>query len=107
MNLLIDKNRIDCVGEVVEAFEDLYCRATDTQVALVKSAVKLEDEQQFLIAKKIQELTGAKNVKIKPLVDEDLIGGFTVEYGSNQIDLSVRGAMDRVKKELSLVSLCK
>lgn len=43
----------------MDAFEDLYCKATDTQVAVVKSAVKLEDEQQFLIAKKIQELTGA------------------------------------------------
>ena len=41
---------------------------------MVKSAVKLEDEQQFLIAKKVQELTGAKNVKIKPIVDEALIG---------------------------------
>merc|ERR1711879_1141065 len=46
LKLLVDKGRIDCVLEV---FEALYCQATDTQVAMVKSAVLLEEEQQFLI----------------------------------------------------------
>jgi len=103
LNLLVDKGRIDCIVEVVEAFEELYCEATDTQVAIVKSAVALEEEQQFLIAKKIQELTQSKSIKIKPIVDEDLIGGFVVEYGSSQIDLSVRGAFERVKRDISTV----
>ena len=39
---------------------------TPDQVATVTSAVKLENEQQFMIAKKIQEMTGAKNIKLKP-----------------------------------------
>merc|ERR1711912_93227 len=104
LSLLVDKGRIDCIIEAFESFEDLYCQATNTQVAIVKSAVALEEEQQFLIAKKIQELTRSKSVKIKPIVDEALIGGFIVEYGSSQIDLSVRGAFERVKKELGNVA---
>jgi hypothetical protein len=52
--------------------------------------VKLEQEQQFLIAKKLQELTGSKNIKLKPIIDQSLIAGFVVEYGSSQIDLSIR-----------------
>lgn len=39
------------------------------QVAVVRSAVKLEQEQQFLIAKKLQELTGSKNIKLRPMID--------------------------------------
>jgi hypothetical protein len=31
--------------------------------------VKLEQEQQFLIAKKLQELTSSKNIKLKPIID--------------------------------------
>merc|ERR1711904_417009 len=100
LNLLVDKGRIDCIIETFESFESLYCAATNTQVAIVKSAVALEEEQQFLIAKKIKELARSKSVKIKPYIDETLIGGFVVEYGSNQIDLSVRGAFERVRKEL-------
>ena len=57
----------------------------DAQVATLRSAVKLEQEQQFLIAKKLQELTGSKNIKLKPVIDEELIAGFVVEYGSSQV----------------------
>merc|ERR1712170_113328 len=105
LKLLVDKGRIDCIIEVFEVFEALYCQATNTQVAMVKSAVVLKEEQQFLIAKKIKELAKSKSVKIKPLVDKSLIGGFIVEYGSNQIDLSIRGAFERVKKELTNVTI--
>lgn len=70
------------------------------QVATLRSAVKLEQEQQFLIAKKLQELTGSKNIKLKPVIDESLIAGFVVSYGSSQIDLSVKGQLDKISAEL-------
>merc|ERR1719378_1936865 len=100
LSLLVDKGRIDWIVEVIESFKDLYYEATGTQVAIVKSAVALEEEQHFLIAKKIQELTRSKMVTVKRVVDEALIGGFIVEYGSSKIDLSVRGALERIKKGL-------
>ena len=98
--LLIDQNRVDAITEICDAFETKYCAMTDTQVAVLRSAVKLEQEQQFLIAKKLQELTASKNVKIKPVVDESLIAGFVVEWGSSQIDLSVKGQLDKIGNEL-------
>lgn len=100
LNLLIDGNRIDAINEICEAFENKYCDLTDTQVAVLRSAVKLEQEQQFLIAKKLQELTGSKNIKLKPVIDESLIAGFVVEWGSSQIDLSVKGQLDKIGNEL-------
>jgi hypothetical protein len=74
---------------------------TPNQVATLRSAVKLEQEQQFLIAKKLQELTGSKNIKLKPVIDTSLIAGFVVEYGSSQIDLSIRGQVERVAENLT------
>lgn len=71
------------------------------QVAVLRSAVKLEQEQQFLIAKKLQEVTGSKNIKIRPVIDESLIAGFVVEYGSRQIDLSVKGQITKVAEEIT------
>ena len=100
LNILVDQSRIDAITEVCDAFETKYCELTDTQVATLRSAVKLEQEQQFLIAKKLQELTKSKNVKIKPVVDESLIAGFVVEWGSSQIDLSVKGQLDKIGNEL-------
>ncbi|GLI70727.1 hypothetical protein VaNZ11_015752 [Volvox africanus] len=101
LNLLVEKDRLALVPEICECFEDFYCQMTDTQVATLRSAVKLEQEQQFLIAKKLQELTGSKNIKLKPVIDSSLIAGFVVEYGSSQIDLSIRGQIERVADQLT------
>lgn len=69
-------------------------------MAVLRSAVKLEEEQQFLIAKKLQEMLSVKNIKIKPVIDPELIAGFVVQYSSAQIDLSVKGKLDRLSMEM-------
>ena len=74
------------------------------QVAVVRSPSKLEQEQTFLVAKKLQELTGSKNIKMKPVIDESLIAGFIIEYGSSQIDMSVKGQLDKISQELENAS---
>ncbi|CAL8471262.1 g10804 [Coccomyxa elongata] len=101
LNLLLDQDRLVAIQEIFDQFEIQYCKLTDTQVATLRSAVRLEQEQQFLIAKKLQELTGSKNIKLKPVIDESLIAGFIVEYGSSQIDLSVKGQLDKITMELT------
>ncbi len=70
------------------------------QVATVHCAKDLDDDQRYLVAKKLQEMTGQKNIKIKTSIDESLIAGFVVDYGSAQIDLSIKGQLEEVTQEL-------
>jgi F-type H+-transporting ATPase subunit delta len=70
------------------------------QVAVVKCARDLDTDQRYLVAKKLQEMTGYNNIKIKTVVDESLIAGFVVDFGSAQIDLSVKGQLEEVAQEL-------
>ena len=101
--LLVDKRRIDLVEDVCEAFEDIYCEVTDTEVATVTSAETLDNDQQFEIAKKLQKITGAKNIKLRPKVDESLISGIIVQYGkggSKLMDMSVKGQLDKIEDQL-------
>lgn len=70
------------------------------QNVTLKSATRLEQDQEFEIAKMLQEVTKSKNIKIKPVVDEELIGGFVVEWDDNQVDLSIKGHLDRIENEL-------
>jgi F-type H+-transporting ATPase subunit delta len=66
--------------------------------------VKIEKPQLALIAKKIQSMSGAKNVRIKNIVDESLIAGFIVQYGkdgSRYIDMSVKGQLDRLASQFA------
>lgn len=104
LNLLVDKKRINVLSEVTAVFEELYYDETDTQVAVVTSAVKLENSQQALIAKKLQNITGAKNVKLKNVVDSSLIAGFVLKYGkdgSNEIDMSVKGQLEKLEYQFN------
>ncbi|GAX82559.1 hypothetical protein CEUSTIGMA_g9985.t1 [Chlamydomonas eustigma] len=101
LNVLVQKDRLALLDEICESFEEQYCKLTDTQVAVVRSAVKLEQEQQFMIAKKLQELTGSKNIKLRPVIDQTLIAGFVVEYGSSQIDLSIKNQIEKVAEQLT------
>jgi F-type H+-transporting ATPase subunit delta len=103
LKLLVDKSRMAALPAMIEAFDGMYCSLTDTEVATVTSAVKLESEEQFLIAKKLQELTGAKNIKLKPAIDEELIGGYVINYGENgssMIDQSIKGKFERLEQSL-------
>lgn len=54
LDLLVDKRRADILAQVLSEFEQIYCDLTGTQLATVRSAVKLEDSQQFAIAKHVQ-----------------------------------------------------
>lgn len=101
--LLVDKQRITSVSEICDEFETIYCDVTDTEVATVTSAAALDNDQQFEIAKKLQSLTGAKNIKLKPKVDASLISGIIIQYGkggSKLLDMSVRGQLDTIEAGL-------
>lgn len=100
LHLLVDVNRLDAIEDIISAFDDKYNTITDTQNVTLKSAARLEQDQEFEIAKMLQEVTKSKNIKIKPVVDEELIGGFVVEWDDNQVDLSIKGHLDRIEDEL-------
>ncbi|GFY96484.1 F-type H+-transporting ATPase subunit delta [Actinidia rufa] len=105
LNILIDMKRIDLIKEIVEDFDVVYNRLTETELAVVASVVKLESQHLAQIAKVVQRLTKAKNVRIKTVTDPTLVAGFTVRYGndgSKLIDMSVKKQLDDIAAELEI-----
>ena len=95
--------RIAGITDICDSFETLYCEVTDTEVATVTSAAALDNDQQFEIAKKLQKLTGAKNIKLKPKVDSSLISGLVIQYGkggSKLLDMSAKGQLAAIEAQL-------
>ncbi|KAJ8541913.1 hypothetical protein K7X08_016779 [Anisodus acutangulus] len=72
VNMLVEKKKLEIVGEVLMEFERIYDQLCGTQVVLVSSEVKMERDKVWGLAKKVQELSGAEKVKIKVinLVDD-------------------------------------
>ncbi|CAN6868259.1 unnamed protein product [Brassica oleracea] len=105
LNILVDANRINIVTDIVKEFEMVYNKITDTQLAEVRSVVKLEPPQLAQIAKQVQKLTGAKNVRVKTILDPSLVAGFTIRYGdsgSKLIDMSVKKQLEDIAAQLEL-----
>lgn len=105
LNILIDVQRIDIITDIIKEFELVCNSLTDTELVVVTSVVKLESQHLAQIAKQVQKLTGAKNVRIKTLLDPSLVAGFTVRYGdsgSKLIDMSVKKKLQEIAAQLDL-----
>ncbi|XP_065048256.1 ATP synthase delta chain, chloroplastic-like [Musa acuminata AAA Group] len=103
LNILIEMQRIDIVKEIAREFEACCNRMTNTEVAIVSSVVRLEPQDLAHIAQAVQRLTGAKNVRIKTVLDPSLIAGFTIRYGpsgSKFIDMSVKKQINDIASQL-------
>ncbi|KAK6270315.1 PREDICTED: ATP synthase subunit delta, chloroplastic [Theobroma cacao] len=105
LNILVDAKRIDIIKEIVKEFESVFNKLTDTELAVVSSVVPLESQHLAQIAKQVQKLTGAKNVRIKTSIDPSLVAGFTIRYGnsgSKLIDMSVKKQLEEIAAQLDL-----
>lgn len=108
LNVLIDMKRIDQIKEITEEFEVVYNKITETELAIVTSVVKLDAQHLAQIAKGVQKLTGAKNVRIKTALNESLVAGFTIRYGnggSKLIDMSVKKQLEEIAETLEIGDL--
>ncbi|XP_006647895.2 ATP synthase delta chain, chloroplastic [Oryza brachyantha] len=105
LNVVVDNGRAGLMTQIVREFENAYNTLTGTEVATVTSVVQLESQDLSQIAQQVQNLTGAKNVRIKTRIDPELIAGFTIQYGrdgSSLIDMSVRKQIEEIASEFEM-----
>lgn len=105
INILIESKRIDLIKEIIKEFELVYNKLTETELAIVASVVPLEEQHLAQLAKQVQKLTGAKNVRLKTVIDESLVAGFTIRYGnsgSKLIDMSVKKQLEEIAAQLEI-----
>lgn len=101
----MEARRVSEIEEIITEFERFYNTMTFTELAVVTSAVKLESDNLAQIAKQVQKLTGAKNVRIKNVIDPSLVAGFTIRYGgsgSKLLDFSVKTQLKEIASQLEL-----
>ncbi|XP_042056094.1 ATP synthase delta chain, chloroplastic-like [Salvia splendens] len=105
VNILVDMKRVDLIKEIAAEFELIANRLSETEVATVASMVELEPQHLAEIAKRVQKLIGAKNVKLKTMIDKSLLTGITIRYGNSDsklIDLSVKKQLEEIDAQLHL-----
>jgi F-type H+-transporting ATPase subunit delta len=99
LKVLIDNGRMEILEEAVVRYEDLVKEHEGKVEVEFVTAVELSDEEARSIVRQIEEASGRK-VEAKREVDRDLVGGIVLQVGSMRIDASVRGRLERLRRDL-------
>src|SRR5262245_27623118 len=79
--LLIDRNRMDLIEEIVDAYQKFLDEKMGVVRAHVTSVYPLESEQQNAVVQQLKAITG-KEVRMDMTTDPTLIGGIVAQVGS-------------------------
>jgi F-type H+-transporting ATPase subunit delta len=100
LGLLIDRNRLDLLKEIVSTYETLLDEKLGVVKAHVTTAHALDAAQQTQVASKLQALTG-KKVRMDLSVDPSLIGGLVAQVGGTIYDGSIRQQLQKFRNSLT------
>jgi F-type H+-transporting ATPase subunit delta len=97
--LTAEKGRIADIEEIAREFERLMAREERRLDVELTTAYELSDDEAQDIIKQIEDASGRK-VEATRSVDPNLIGGLVLQAGSMRVDASVRGRLERLRREL-------
>jgi F-type H+-transporting ATPase subunit delta len=97
--VLADKGRTGSLEEIAREFERLIAEHEGIVHAELTTAVELSDEEARSLLQQIEQASGRK-VEATRSVDPGLIGGIVLQVGSHRLDASVRGRLERLRREL-------
>jgi F-type H+-transporting ATPase subunit delta len=99
LRLTAEKGRIGDVEEIAAEFELQLAELEGLLTVELTTAYELSDDEAGGIIRRIEEASGRK-VDATRRVDKDIIGGLILQAGSMRVDASVRGRLERLRREL-------
>lgn len=112
LNLLIDKKRIGYIESIGKKFLEKAYDFVCIKFVEVWSVIELTPKQQKALINKINDMLGpvftepyvqSANIQLTLRIDKKILGGLVIKIGSKVIDLSLRGELQRLGKELDIV----
>lgn len=101
VNLLINKSREGDLPEIVDSFVQQYNDIKGIHQVKLTTAVAISDDLKNSIATKAATEAGLGKVEIETKVDEELIGGFVLEFNNNLVDASIARDLRDIKAQFS------
>ncbi|MBD3174150.1 MAG: ATP synthase F1 subunit delta [Armatimonadia bacterium] len=97
--ILVGKDRADQLDVVCREYRELWLAHEGLETAKVSSAVPLTSDEIGELSKTLSQLTG-KRVEVQTQVDPSLLGGVVAVVGDRVWDGSVRGSLERLRREM-------
>jgi F-type H+-transporting ATPase subunit delta len=99
VRVVASKGRAGQLRAITEEFEAIVDREQGRLNVELTTAYELGDDEAAAIVQKIEQASG-RTVEATRSVDPDLIGGLILQAGSLRVDASVRGRLNRLRREL-------
>jgi F-type H+-transporting ATPase subunit delta len=98
--LVAEKGRAPMLEEIAREYNALVAAEERILNVELTTAYELSDNEADSIVKQIEEAAG-RRVDAERTVDPELIGGVVVKVGTLEVDSSVRGRLERLRRELA------
>jgi F-type H+-transporting ATPase subunit delta len=96
VSMVVGTGRARDLPTIIRQLVEMSAAEANKEVAEVRSAVPLTDDQRKRLAEALGEATG-KQVEVKVVVDPSVLGGIVAQVGDTVIDGSVRSRLDKLK----------
>jgi F-type H+-transporting ATPase subunit delta len=99
VSMVVGSGRGRDLPAIVDSLVQRASSAKQLDVAEVRTAVALSDDQQARLKAALENATG-KQLNLKAVVDPSVVGGVVATVGDTVIDDSVRTRIDQLKSRL-------
>ena len=99
IDILIDRNRLDLLNEIVGTYQKYLDQRLGIVRAIVTAAAPLDEAQRTTLVVQLEKATG-KQVRISVSVDPSLLGGVVARVDSTIYDGSLRQQLESFREKL-------
>jgi len=100
LRVLGEAKRLSLLPEILSEYQKLVAKKNKLSDVLITSAFELSEVQAEQIEGLLKERYG-KNLSTRVEINKNLIGGLTIKSGDEVIDLSTKGKLLKLKKQIS------
>ncbi len=102
--LLIEKGRIDMLGEIAREFETYLEHHKGIIKAKVITAIQIDEDYKNRLREKLEKLSG-KKIEIIHKIDRSILGGIVIHLNYQVMDASVKYQLNQLKHDLKAIKV--
>jgi F-type H+-transporting ATPase subunit delta len=99
ISFLVGAGRARELPEIVDRLVERAAAERQREVAEVRAAIMLDEEQQRRLTEALEKATG-KKIELKVIQDPSVLGGVVARVGDTVIDGTVRRRLDQLRESL-------
>ena len=99
ISFLVGTGRARELPEIVNRLVERAAAERQREVAEVRTAIPIDDEQRRRLTEALEQSTG-KQIELKVIVDPSILGGVVARVGDTVIDGTVRRRLDQLRESI-------